>query len=61
VKRVLAGARSRGATFLELVRALWRGPFWWLVPVVCFLLPIALVLIVVQAVPLVAPFVYALF
>ena len=61
MKRFLAGARSRGATLLELVRAFWSGPFWWLVPVVCFLLPIALVLIVVQAVPLVAPFVYALF
>jgi hypothetical protein len=57
VKRVLEGVRSRCAT----LRALWRGPFWWLVPVVCFFVPIATVLIALQAVPLVAPFVYLLF
>lgn len=61
MKRVLEGVRSRCATLLELLRALWHGPFWWLVPVVCFFVPIATVLIVLQAVPLVAPFVYLLF
>jgi len=61
VKQPLEGVRSRFSTLVELVRALWSGPFWWLVPVVCFLLPIAVVLVVVQAVPYVAPFVYLLF
>ena len=61
MKQLWNGARSRGATLLELVRALWRGPFWWLVPVVGFLVPIAVTLIALQAIPIVAPFVYLLF
>ncbi len=51
------GLRTAG----ELVRALWRGPYWWLVPVVALLLPAALVFVFLQAVPLVAPFVYTVF
>lgn len=49
------------ATSLELIRALWRGRFWWLVPVILTLLPLAVIFVVLQSVPLVAPFVYALF
>lgn len=45
----------------ELLRALWHGPFWWLVPVVALLLPAALLFVFLQAVPLVAPFVYTVF
>ena len=45
----------------ELVRALWGGPFWWLVPAVALLLPAALIFVFLQAVPLVAPFVYTVF
>jgi hypothetical protein len=49
------------STTLELLRALWRGPHWWLVPVVLLLLPAAAVLVLLQAAPLVAPFVYSVF
>ena len=48
-------------TSVELLRALWRGRFWWLVPVVLTLLPLAILFVLLQSVPLVAPFVYALF
>jgi len=48
-------------TAFELLRALWKGPYWWLVPVVVVLLPAALLFVVLQAVPVVAPFVYTLF
>lgn len=48
------------STVFELLRALWKGPYWWLVPVVVVLLPAALLFVVLQAVPLVAPFVYTL-
>lgn len=61
MKRIAIGVKTRIATAIELVSSLSRGPFWWLVPVFCFLVPVALVLIVLQAVPLVAPFVYLLF
>ncbi len=55
--------RVRGglATCAELVGSVWRGPHWWLVPVVAVLLPTALLFILLQAVPIVAPFVYTLF
>ncbi len=48
-------------TAAELVRSVWQGPRWWLVPVILILLPLALLLIFVQAFPLVSPFVYAVF
>jgi hypothetical protein len=54
-------ARVGFATVVELMRALWRGPNWWLVPVMCVLLPAAVVFVVLQAAPVVAPFVYTLF
>lgn len=49
------------ATAAELMTSLWRGPYWWLVPVMCVLLPAAMVLVLLQTVPAVAPFVYTLF
>jgi hypothetical protein len=49
------------STAAELLKALWKGPYWWLVPVVVVLLPAALLFVVLQAVPIVAPFVYTLF
>lgn len=48
-------------TVAELVRSMWHGPYWWLVPVVLVLLPSALIFVFLQAVPLVAPFVYTVF
>ncbi len=48
-------------TAQELVVAMWRGPFWWMVPVLAILLPVALLLILLQITPAVAPFVYTVF
>lgn len=39
----------------------WRGPYWWLVPILVLLLPAAIVFVVLQAAPVVAPFVYTVF
>ena len=44
-----------------MIVGLWDVPYWWLVPVVLLLLPAALIFIFLQAAPLVAPFVYAVF
>jgi len=44
-----------------MIRSFWSGPYWWLVPVVLLLLPAAVILIFLKAVPLVAPFVYTVF
>ena len=49
------------ATFFELVRGIWSGPHWYLVPLIFVLLPAAILFIVLQTVPIVAPFVYTLF
>jgi hypothetical protein len=61
MKRILTSARTRFRTALELVGALWNGPFWWLVPALAILLPVAALFIFFQAAPLVAPFVYTVF
>jgi len=53
--------RSGLATVVELLRALWRGPYWWLAPLIVLLLPAALLFVVLQAAPVVAPFVYTVF
>lgn len=53
--------RGGMATAGELIVQVWRGPNWWLVPVVLILLPAALLLVFLQTVPLVAPFVYTVF
>lgn len=52
---------DRWRTFGELVRELWNGPYWWLVPVVIFFAPLAALFLLLQAVPVVAPFVYMVF
>jgi hypothetical protein len=57
VPRFVESCRSAKA----LIVALWRGPFWWLAPMVVLLLPAALLFAVLKAAPIVAPFVYALF
>ncbi len=49
------------ATSIELIGAFWQGPYWWLVPVVIMLLMASIVLIALQAAPLISPMVYALF
>jgi hypothetical protein len=49
---------SGASTTKELIKHLWNGPYWWLVPVVALLLPAALLFVFLQAAPLVAPFVY---
>lgn len=49
------------ATTWELLRGLWNGPFWYLVPLVLLLLPAAIVFILLQGIPYVAPFVYTVF
>ena len=59
--KLLSRFRGGVATTGELIGALWRGPYWWLVPVLMVLLPAALVFVVLQAVPIAAPFVYTLF
>jgi hypothetical protein len=51
----------RAATFLALYSTLKNGPFWWLTPFLAILLVLAVLLILVEALPGVAPFVYALF
>ena len=61
MRRLLTSAGARCATTFELLRAMWNGPFWWLVPLVVFLLPAAMIFVFLQAAPLVAPFVYTVF
>lgn len=61
MKELWVSARVRLATVAELLIVLWRGPYWWLVPLVILLLPAALLFILLQAAPLVAPFVYTVF
>jgi hypothetical protein len=61
MRRILVSARTRCQTAIELLRALWEGPYWWLVPAVLLLLPAAALFIFLQAAPLVAPFVYTVF
>ncbi len=61
MRRVVTSVRTGAGTATELIRAMWQGPFWWLVPVVLFLLPAAILFVFLQSVPVVAPFVYTLF
>jgi hypothetical protein len=61
MRQSLRSLGLRFATARDLLAGLWRGPRWWLVPVILILLPLALLLIFFQAVPLVSPFVYAVF
>ena len=61
MQRLYVSVKSRLATSFELLKGLWNGPYWWLVPVVALLLPAAVLFIFLQAVPMVAPFVYTVF
>ncbi len=61
VKALLTGIRTRCATAMELVVAVWNGPYWFLVPVLCVLLGLTVFLVFLQAAPAVAPFVYLVF
>ncbi len=61
VRRVYSSMKTGTGTAGELIRGLWQGPFWWLVPVVLLLLPAAVLFVFLQAVPFVAPFVYTVF
>jgi hypothetical protein len=54
VRRILGGF----STLKELISGMWNGPFWWLLPVLLFLVPIALLFVFLHAAPYVAPFVY---
>ncbi|MDA1267029.1 MAG: DUF5989 family protein [Planctomycetota bacterium] len=58
---ILKKARGGVATSWELIVNLWQGPNWWLVPVVLILLPAAALLVFLNTVPIVAPFVYTVF
>jgi len=49
------------ATARELVGGVWRNGHGWLLPLLLFLLPAAAVFVLLQRVPLVAPFVYSVF
>lgn len=59
--RLLKSIQVGWSTALELLRGLWNGPYWYLVPLVALLLPAAILLVLLQTVPWVAPFVYTVF
>jgi hypothetical protein len=59
--RILRKLKRGLATCWELIVNLWRGPHWWLVPVVLILIPAAALLVFLETVPVVAPFVYTVF
>jgi len=61
IRRVFSSIKTGSSTALELIRGLWQGPYWWMVPIVLLLLPAAVFFVFLQAVPFVAPFVYTVF
>ena len=61
MRRLILHIRVGISTSVELLRSMWAGPYWWLVPVVLLLLPAAVLFVFLQAVPMVAPFVYTVF
>ena len=61
MRALITKLRVGFGTAVDLVRMLWNGPYWWLVPVLALLLPAAILFVVLQAVPWVAPFVYTVF
>ena len=56
LNKLVWGVRTAG----ELIVSIWRGPHWWLVPVVLLLLPVAVLLVLVETVPIVGSFVYTI-
>ncbi|MDF1838952.1 MAG: DUF5989 family protein [Planctomycetota bacterium] len=59
--RMIRKLASGASTVKELLIRVWSGPNWWLVPVILILLPLSLVLVLLNTMPLVAPFVYTIF
>lgn len=57
ITRIKTGVTTVG----ELLASLWRGPFWWLVPLIVLLVPAAIFFVLLQAVPMVSPFIYTIF
>lgn len=58
---VTARTRMNLGTLAELAVLLWQSGRWWLLPMTIVLGASALILLVVQAVEYVAPFVYTIF
>jgi hypothetical protein len=58
---VAARTRMNLGTLGELATLLWRGGRWWLLPMSVVLAAAAVLLVLVQAVEYVAPFVYTVF
>ena len=56
--KIISKLRTGLSTTSELIKGIWNGPYWWLVPVAALLLPAAILFVFLQAVPWVAPFVY---
>ncbi len=56
---LLASVRGRVRTTKELMRFFWGRKWWWLTPMILFLLLFSLFAVSIQG-PL-APFIYALF
>ena len=52
---------ERYQTVAQLFGALYRSPFWWLTPFCIALVVFAGLLMMLQAIPAAAPFVYAVF
>ncbi|MGI9227853.1 MAG: DUF5989 family protein [Gammaproteobacteria bacterium] len=57
----LENSNSYITTLSQLLRGLHKSGHWWLIPLIILMLPLSLFFILVQAVPIVAPFVYTLF
>lgn len=56
-----SSVKSGVSTSFELLKSLWNGPYWFVVPLAVLLLPAAVIFVFLQAVPIVAPFVYTVF
>jgi len=56
-RRLELGLRTIG----QLLRATWNSPFWWLLPFCAVLAVLAVLFVLAATVPVMAPFVYALF
>ncbi len=59
--RFLLGMKIRFATAGELIRTMWNGPFWWLLPFCFVLLLLSGLFVIGHLFPSAAPFVYLLF
>ncbi len=59
--RFFSRIKNGASTVGELLSNLWRGPFWWTVPLIVLLVPAAIFFVLLQAVPLVSPFIYTIF